>query len=129
MAVMLNHTIVWSSHQTDSARFFADMLGLPQPRRFAHFDVVELANGVSLDFADQDGPVAAQHYAFLVSEDEFDAIMARIAERGLAYWADPARSEPGRINRHDGGRGVYFAGPDGHFLEAITRPYGSNNAA
>ena len=129
MAAMLNHTIVWSSHQTDSARFFADMLGLPQPRRFAHFDVVELANGVSLDFADHDGPVAAQHYAFLVSEVEFDAIMARIAERGLAYWADPARSEPGRINRHDGGRGVYFAGPDGHFLEAITRPYGSNNAA
>lgn len=125
MAAMLNHTIVWSSQQTDSARFFAEMLGLPPPRRFAHFDVLELANGVSLDFADKDGPIAAQHYAFLVSEDEFDAIMARIAQRGLSFWADPARKEPGRINHHDGGRGVYFAGPDGHFLEAITRPYGS----
>ena len=45
--------------------------------------------------------------------------------RGLEYWADPGKSEPGRVNHHDGGKGVYFEDPDGHFLEIITRPYGS----
>ena len=125
MTIELNHTIIWSSDQKRSAAFFSEMLGLPAPRQFAHFDVVDMANGVSLDFADKDGPVARQHYAFLVSEDEFDAVMARISERDLDHWADPARTKPGEINRHDGGRGVYFEAPDGHLLEAITRPYGS----
>jgi len=64
------------------------------------------------------------HFAFLISEDEFDEIYGRIVERGVAHWADPAASRPGEINHNDGGRGVYFAGPDGHFLEVITRPYG-----
>jgi catechol 2,3-dioxygenase-like lactoylglutathione lyase family enzyme len=127
MTVELNHTIVWSSDQKRSATFFSEMLGLPAPKKFAHFDVIQTANGVSLDFADKDGPVARQHYAFLVSEAEFDAIMDRIAERGLTYWADPARTKQGEINRHDGGRGVYFEAPDGHLLEAITRPYGSES--
>jgi extradiol dioxygenase family protein len=84
-----------------------------------------LANGVSLDFADHDAPVPVQHYAFLVSEAEFDAIFARIRESGCAFWADPARRHPGEINHHDGGRGVYWAEPSGHLLEIITRRYGS----
>ena len=127
MAIELNHTIIWSSDQKRSAEFFSAMLGLPPPAKFSHFDVVQAANGVSLDFAEKDGPVAPQHYAFLVSEDEFDAIMTRIAAREVPHWADPARSKPGEINRHDGGRGVYFEAPDGHLLEAITRPYGSES--
>jgi catechol 2,3-dioxygenase-like lactoylglutathione lyase family enzyme len=127
VSIELNHTIVWSSDQKCSAQFFSEILGLPEPQKFAHFDVIATANGVSLDFADKDGPVARQHYAFLVSESEFDAIMGRIQERDLEYWADPARSKPGEINRHDGGRGVYFEAPDGHLLEAITRPYGSES--
>ncbi len=129
MTVELNHTIVWSSNQAASARFVSEMFGLRAPRRVAHFDVVDLANGVSLDFADTEGRVAPQHYAFLVSEDEFDAVMARITQRGLTFWADPARTMPGQINHHDGGRGAYFEGPDGHLLEAITRPYGSGGLA
>lgn len=125
MTVQLNHTIVWCSDQKKSSSFLADMLGRPAPRRFAHFDVVELDNGVSMDFADAEGPINPQHYAFLISEAEFDAIFGRIRERGLDYWADPARRQPGEINRRDGGRGVYFSDPDGHFLEVLTRPYGS----
>jgi len=125
MTIELNHTIIWSSDQKASSAFFAQMLGLPAPSRFSHFDVVTMANGVSLDFADKAGAIARQHYAFLVSEEEFDAIMGRIAERGLAYWADPARKIQGEINHHDGGRGVYFEAPDGHLLEAITHPYAS----
>jgi catechol 2,3-dioxygenase-like lactoylglutathione lyase family enzyme len=125
MTVELNHTIIWSSDQKVSSAFFAEMLGLPEPEQFSHFDVVTVSNGVSLDFADKAGAITRQHYAFLVSEGEFDAIMGRIEERGLAYWADPARKKEGEINHHDGGRGVYFEAPDGHLLEAITRPYGN----
>lgn len=124
MAVELNHTIVWSSDQQASARFFAAVLGLPEPGKFSHFDVVPMSNGVSLDFADHDGPIPPQHYAFLVSDAEFDAGFAWVQAQGLAFWADPGRHQPGEINHHWGGRGVYFEGPDGHFLELITKPYG-----
>jgi len=127
VSIELNHTIVWCSDQKRSAAFFSEILGLAAPRQVSHFDVLDVANGVSLDFADRDGPVAPQHYAFLVSETEFDAIMQRIDERKLTYWADPARRREGEINRRDGGRGVYFEAPDGHLLEALTRPYGSGS--
>jgi catechol 2,3-dioxygenase-like lactoylglutathione lyase family enzyme len=125
MSVQLNHTIVWCRDQATSATFLAEMLGLSTPDRFGPFLVVEASNGVSLDYHETDGPIAAQHYAFLIDEDEFDAVFGRITERGLDHWADPSRSRPGEINRNDGGRGVYFADPDGHLLEVITRPYGS----
>ena len=127
MAPELNHTIVWCSDQVRSSAFLADMLGLGSPSRFAHFDVVELGNGVSLDFASKEGPIAHQHYAFLVDDAAFDRGLARIERDGLAYWADPGREKPGEINRHWGGRGVYFEDPDGHLLELITKPYGSED--
>jgi extradiol dioxygenase family protein len=113
----LNHTIVWSSDQTKSARFLAEMLGRSATTRFGHFDVVELANA--------EGSIRPQHYAFLISEADFDAVLGRIRERGLDHWADPMRRRPGEINQNDGGRGVYFSDPDGHYLEVITRSYGS----
>ena len=127
MPAQLNHTIVWCSDKHRSSAFLAEMLGLPPPRTFLHFEIVDAANGVSLDFMEKDGPVAKQHYAFLVSDAEFDAGMERIAGKGLIYWADPARSQPGAINHHFGGRGVYFEDPDGHLLELITKPYGEEN--
>lgn len=123
----LNHTIIWCSDHQKSANFLAEMFGLPPPRKFSHFLVVDAANGVSLDFATRDGSIASQHYAFLVSEAEFDAVMERITRHELAYWADPARQKPGEINHLFGGRGVYFPDPDGHLLEAITKPYGSTD--
>ena len=123
----LNHTIVWSSDRHRAAEFTAEILGLPAPRSFFHFQVVDLANGVSLDFMDHAGPISTQHYAFLVSDAEFDAGMARIRDKGLTFWADPARQQAGEINRHFGGRGAYFENPDGHLLEMITRPYGSES--
>jgi catechol 2,3-dioxygenase-like lactoylglutathione lyase family enzyme len=125
MPVALNHTIVWCRDRRKSASFLAEILGRPAPVRFGPFLVVELDNGVSLDFHETDGDIAAQHYAFLIGEDDFDVVFARIGQRSIAYWADPGQQEPGRINRHDGGRGVYFEDPDGHLLEIITRPYGS----
>jgi catechol 2,3-dioxygenase-like lactoylglutathione lyase family enzyme len=102
------------------------MLGRPAPSKFGPFDAVELDNGVTLDFGDLAGPIQHQHYAFLISEADFDAVLARIHQKGLLYWADPMRSRQGEINLNDGGRGVYFPDPDGHLLEVITRPYGSS---
>ena len=125
MTAQLNHTIVWCSDKHRSSAFMAEMLGLPAPVPFLHFMVIPLENGVSMDFMEKQGPVAPQHYAFLVSDAEFDAGMAKIAARDLTYWADPARQHAGEINRHWGGRGVYFEDPDGHLLELITKPYGS----
>jgi catechol 2,3-dioxygenase-like lactoylglutathione lyase family enzyme len=125
MSVQLNHTIVWCHDQQASAQFLAEMLGRPAPTRFMHFLVVELDNGVSLDYMEQEGKISLQHYAFLIDEPTFDAVLGRLKDRGLDYWADPTRKQHHAINRHDGGRGVYFKDPDGHLLEVITRPYGS----
>ncbi|MGH3715576.1 MAG: VOC family protein [Micromonosporaceae bacterium] len=124
MAVQLNHTIVHVRDQRESAEFLADMLGLDPPTRFGPFLVVEASNDVSLDFMEDPDPTP-QHYAFLVSEAEWDEIFGRIRDRGLTYWADPTRRHPGEFNTNDGGRGVYWEDPSGHFLEIITRPYGS----
>lgn len=125
MSVELNHTIVNVKDKQESAQFFATILGLEPPVPFmGYFLVLKTSNGVSLDFIDSEAAIDPQHYAFLVSEKEFDEIFGRIKERGLSYWADPARRHEGKINHHDGGRGVYFCEPSGHFLEIITRPYG-----
>ena len=125
MSVQLNHTIVWCRDQQRSAAFLTEILGLQTATRFGPFLVVEADNGVSLDFHNTNGTIAAQHYAFLISEDDFDAIFGRISGRGLTYWADPGKTKTGTVNRDDGGRGLYFEDPDGHLLEIITRPYGS----
>jgi catechol 2,3-dioxygenase-like lactoylglutathione lyase family enzyme len=124
MPVQLNHTIVAAADREETAEFLVEILGLPAPEPFGPFLVVQCANGVSLDVMQTPGPIETQHYAFLVSEEEFDEIFGRITERGLDYWADPFQNEPGRINDHDGGRGVYWSDPNGHRLEIITVPYG-----
>lgn len=124
MSADFNHTIIHASDKDRSARFLADMLGRPPPKPFGPFAVVQLDNGVSLDFIADDTPIASRHFAFLVDDATFDRGMARIEELGLTYWADPATEREGEINHHDGGRGVYFRDPDGHFLEMITTPYG-----
>ena len=130
MPIKLNHTIVHSNDKQASAAFLVDLFGLPAPKPFGPFLDVEVANQVTLAFLDAGGmEVQAQHYAFLVSEAEFDAIFGRIEAHGMRYWADPHRTEEGRINRHYGGRGVYFEDPSGHLLEIITRPYGAETPA
>jgi hypothetical protein len=123
MAIELNHTIVHTHDKLAEARFVSDVLGLPEPGAFGPFAVVELANGVSLDFMDVEGDIVEQHYAFLISEAEFDAVAQRLRERGLQTWADPGRRTPG-FNTNDGGRGLYFDSPEGHNLEVLTVPYG-----
>lgn len=128
MPVELNHLIVHARDSQASARFLAGLLGLPEPVHFGPFFVVSTDNRASLDFIDSSGEIAPQHYAFLISEPEFDEIFARMRKLKLPFWADPGRSRPGEINHGDGGRGVYFEDPDGHFLEILTRPYGSGGS-
>jgi catechol 2,3-dioxygenase-like lactoylglutathione lyase family enzyme len=127
MTIKLNHTIVHARDKRASATFLSELFGLPKPAAFGPFLDVEVGNEVTLAFLETDEEIQVQHYAFLVSEAEFDQIFGRIQQRGLDYWADPAQSRKGEINHHDGGRGVYFEDPSGNLLEIITRPYGSSS--
>ena len=131
MAVQLNHHIVHARDPDASAEFLTSLLGLPPATNFGPFTVVQTANDVSLDFiqTDDEKYLVPNHYAFLVTEEEFDVIFGRIQERGLTYWADPGQQLAGEINNHDGGRGVYWEDPDHHLLEIITRPYGSGDTS
>ena len=128
MTVELNHTIVAAHDKKASARFLADILGLEVSPPYGPFIPVAIPNGVTLDYMDTGGRIAPQHYAFLVSEEDFDEIFARVEAAGLTHWADPSHSRPGEINHNDGGRGAYFDDPNGHNLEILTRPYGSGGA-
>ncbi|MDC0535119.1 VOC family protein [Francisellaceae bacterium] len=125
MSVQLNHTIVWCKDKHKSSEFFAEVLGLPKPTTFGPFQVIQLENDISLDFKHTEKEIAPQHYAFLITEKEFDEIYTRICDKNLKFWPDPSQEKLGQINHNDGGRGVYFEDLDGHLLEVITRPYGS----
>lgn len=125
MSVELNHTIVHARDNRESAEFFAELLGLEITAEWGPFIAVALSNGVTLDFATIPADkIALQHYAFLISEEEFDAAYAQIKQRDIEHYADPQQQQPGTINHNDGGRGVYFMDPAGHAMELITVPYG-----
>ncbi|WP_109507425.1 VOC family protein [Nocardioides speluncae] len=128
MGIAFNHTIVQARDRRESAEFLSDLFGLAAPSSYGPFAVVELDHGASLDYVQVPSgtEIHPQHYAFLVSDEDFDAIYGRIRESGLDHWADPFHSQPGEINHNDGGRGVYFPDPCGHNLEIITVPYGGN---
>lgn len=124
--VTFNHTIATARDRDATALFFAEILGLDPPVRLGHFSVITVtAEGGTIDFVSTDGDIDTTHYAFLVTEAEFDEIFGRIRARGLTYWSDPGRNNAGAINHWDDGRGVYFEDPNGHLLEILTRPYGS----
>lgn len=125
MSAELNHTIIHALDNRESAEFLAHLLGLEVGAEWGPFVPVVTGNGVTLDFATIPAEsIAMQHYAFLISEEEFDAAFEKIQHAGITYYADPHRKQPGKINHNDGGRGVYFPDPAGHWMELITRPYG-----
>ncbi|MEV5592769.1 VOC family protein [Streptomyces sp. NPDC052496] len=126
MSVQLDHTIIHATDKFASARFLAELAGLEEPTAFGPFAAVPTANGLTIDYAEhvvEPDAIVPQHLAFRVSEEEFDAILARIQERGLPYWADPYRRKPQEINHLAGGRGVYVSDPDGHAIEFLTRKH------
>ena len=126
MAIELNHTIVPARDKVASAQFFARILGLPFDERAAgHFAPVRVNESLTMDFGDADA-FEVHHYAFKVSEAEFDAMFGRILAEAIPYGSGPPNPfDDMKINHRDGGRGVYWNDPDGHYLEIITRPYGS----
>uniref|UniRef100_A0AAU2K1P0 VOC family protein n=1 Tax=Streptomyces sp. NBC_00049 TaxID=2903617 RepID=A0AAU2K1P0_9ACTN len=125
MSVELNHTIVHCRDNRVSAEFLAHILDLEVGAQWGPFIPVSTGNGVTLDFATiPAGSITPQHYAFLLSEEEFTVAFEKIRSAGTPYFADPYGKHPGEINHNDGGRGVYFTDPSGHGMEIITRPYG-----
>jgi catechol 2,3-dioxygenase-like lactoylglutathione lyase family enzyme len=119
----LNHIIIPAKDKDASAVFLSEILGVTASPQWGPFRPVQTSNGVTLDFVDSDD-VRTQHYAFLVSDEEFDASFARIRKAGITYYANPHKTGKGEINHHWGGRGVYFEDANGHLLELITKPYG-----
>lgn len=128
MSVDLNHTIVMAHDNRASAEFLAHILGLRAGDAWGPFVPLELGNGVTLDYMATDRDIPSQHYAFLVSEEEFDGIFARVEAGGVTYYSEPGMRRAHEINRNDGGRGFYFRDPGGHSMEVITRPYGSGGS-
>lgn len=124
MPVTFNHTIIAARDREESARFYRDLLELPEAPSWGVFTNIMLSEGVLLQFAEPPvDHIQMQHYAFLVDDDLFDRAYGRLVERGIDHWADPHRQRPGATNTEHGGRGVYFMDPAGHGLELITRPY------
>lgn len=121
--VRFDHTIVPARDKRASARFFTDLFGLPEPVEAGFFQQVRLSDGRILDFAEPGIEFPGQHFAFLVDDPTFDAILGRIRRDSIPHWADPAQRRPGEINTNHGGRGVYFDDPSGHHLEALTARY------
>lgn len=120
MSIVLDHTIVPAHDKDKSARFFARIFGLPYDGPNGYFAAVQVNDSLTLDFADETD-FESHHYAFKISEEEFDAIFAHIKEEAIAYGSGPGSPNDMRINRRQGGRGCYFRDPNGHLLEILTR--------
>jgi catechol 2,3-dioxygenase-like lactoylglutathione lyase family enzyme len=119
MTIVLNHTIVPAHDKVASAEFFARIFGLEYKGPHSHFAPVQVNADLALDF-DERGEFKSHHYAFMVSEAEFDAIFDRVRAEGIAYGSGPRSRTDGEINHRRGGRGVYFDDPNGHVLEILT---------
>jgi catechol 2,3-dioxygenase-like lactoylglutathione lyase family enzyme len=125
LSIQFNHLLIFARDKHESAHFLTSLFGLPDPKPAGFFLAVDVDNDVTLHYGEPGVDFISQHYAFLVSDEEFDVIFARMRKRDMTYWADPRQQYPGEINTNHGGRGVYFLDPSGHGLEIITRPYGN----
>jgi len=121
MTVTLNHTIVPARDKVAAAKFFAEIFGLKRGRA-GYFAPVRVNKSLTLLFSDEDEKFESHHYAFHVSNAEFDAILRRIKKARLVFGSAPWSLEDGKLNDWNGGRGVYFRDPDGHVLELMTVP-------
>lgn len=119
MKIELNHTIIPAHDKTESAKFFARILGLPYEGAYSHFECVHLNESLVFLFDNYES-FENHHYAFKVGEEEFDAIFGRIKAEGIAYGSGPSSQDDMMINEHNGGRGVYFRDANGHSLELLT---------
>ena len=129
MTITLDHTIVPAHDKAASARYFAELFGLPCGEPMGPFAPVQINPALTFDFDDRRQPFEIHHYAFHVSEAEFDAIFGRVKARGGAYGSDPYAPENMRVRAFNDGRTVYFRDLDGHLLEIRTRTTAEDIAA
>jgi catechol 2,3-dioxygenase-like lactoylglutathione lyase family enzyme len=122
MTITLNYTVVSARDKDAAARFFAEIFGVRFEGLGGHFAPVRVNDTLTLDFADAKGAVASQHYAFHVSDTEFDAILQRVKDAGLTFGSGPRSLEDGKLNAWNGGRGFYYKDPDDHAIEMMTMP-------
>jgi catechol 2,3-dioxygenase-like lactoylglutathione lyase family enzyme len=122
MTIRLDHTIVPARDKIASARFFAGIFGLRVKADAGYFAQVQVNERLTFDFADEPGPVQSHHYAFHVSDAEFEAIFSRVKAKAIPYGSEPHSHTDGQINTRRGGRGFYFEDLDGHLLEVMTVP-------
>jgi catechol 2,3-dioxygenase-like lactoylglutathione lyase family enzyme len=130
VTIRLDHTIVPAQDKVASAEFFAEIFGLTV--KLGHFAQVQINESLTFDFADEPEPWGVpgfdprtrqgHHYAFHVSDAEFDAIFGRVKAKGLPYGSGPYKHTDCRIYTRRGGRGFYFEDPNGHLLEIMTVP-------
>jgi len=120
MAIILNHTIVPAHDKEVSARFFARTFGLKYGGLSGHFAAVQVNDALTLDFDNSD-QFERHHYAFHVSDAEFDAVLDRVKAEAIPYGSGPFSRDDMQLNTHRGGRGFYFDDPNGHILELLTR--------
>ncbi|HTE84941.1 MAG TPA: VOC family protein [Dehalococcoidia bacterium] len=119
MAMTLNHTIVPAHDKETSARFFAKVFGLEYAGPAGHFAPVRINDTLTLDFDNRE-QFDWHHYAFKVSDEQLDAVLARVQGEGISYGSGPASREDRQLNHRRGGRGFYFDDPNGHILEVLT---------
>lgn len=121
MPIVLDHTIVPARDKEASAQFFAQIFGLPYDGVRGHFAPVHVNPSLTFDFDNRDS-FENHHYAFYISDEDFDAILGRVKAAGRSYGSGPSTPEDGQINTRRGGRGFYFKDLDGHLLEVMTTP-------
>ena len=122
MEITLNHTIVPAYNNVASARFYEDIFGFEYLKEWGHFAVLKINSHLTFDFITKD-TFNTVHYAFKVTDEQFDTIFKRIQDREIAYGSDPFDLENASINHNHGGRGVYFRDPNEHVLEILTADY------
>ena len=121
MAIVLDHTIVPAKDKLASAKFFAEIFGLTVKPAQGHFAQVQINDSLTFDFDEEPEP-RSQHYAFHISEAEFEAIFGRVQAKGIPYGSGPYSHTDGQLYTRRGGRGCYFEDPYGHLLEVMTVP-------
>jgi catechol 2,3-dioxygenase-like lactoylglutathione lyase family enzyme len=125
MAIRLDHTIVPAKDKVASANFFAEIFGLTVSSH-GHFAEVRINDSLTFAFSDEPESWDSHHYAFHISDAEFDQILTRVKAKGIPYGSGPFTHTDGRINKRRGGRGFYFEDPNGHLLEVMTVPETGN---
>jgi catechol 2,3-dioxygenase-like lactoylglutathione lyase family enzyme len=122
--ITIDHIGVLARDVAASARFLAEILGLPPgfpdgPDAEMFRLPVGESGGALLYFpADQ---VPGLHIAFRVDERTFAAVVDRLRARGLAFGNDPEDQTNMHTNDFLGGHGrVFFRDPNDHLFEVMA---------